>query len=451
MIRYDGEPTEEIILKLIDEHKVVVEKYKKLDDYYKGDNEILKRKEKRDSKPNNKLAHGYPSYIVDMHHGYFIGNPVVYTSEHEKTMENLQDVLDYNDEQDENTELAKMASIKGKGYEVVYMDEESKIRFDEIPPEEMIIVWDVKMNPQINFAIRYFIYRDLLSGQKITKIEVYTKDKVLCYDLSDDGLVETEVKDHRFKQVPIVEYLNNSEAMGDFERVITLIDAYDKANSDTANDFEEFTDAMLCLVNLNATDDEDIEKLRKDKILLLDEEGQAYWLIKEINDAALENYKDRLNSDIHKFSKTPDMSDEQFSSNASGIAMAYKLLAMEQVATGKERKFKRALQKRLELILEIIGILGDKGDYRDIQMAFSRNSPVNIKEEVETAVMLRGFTSDSTALGQLPMVDNPEVELGKIEAERAAYVLDAIDNLEMTEDGQLALDVKDDKDVEEPR
>ena len=68
--------------------------------------------------------------------------------------------------------------------------------------------------------------------------------------------------------------------------------------------------------------------------MLLDDD--ARWLIKEVNDAWVENYKDRVRRDIHKFSYTPDMQDESFGNNLSGVSIRYKILAMEQIRSKKE-------------------------------------------------------------------------------------------------------------------
>ena len=123
------------------------------------------------------------------------------------------------------------------------------------------------------------------------------------------------------------------------------------------------------------------------------------------------------------------MSDEQFSGNASGVALKHKLLAMEQVLAGKERKFKRGLQKRIRLITTILNIPDKKYNYTDINISFTRNIPVNIKESVEVAGMLLGFTSTDTALAQLPMIDNVQSELERIKQERDAYGVIDIDTL----------------------
>ena len=422
-LHLDIEPTPKAIEKLTEYYKQhSLERYQKLQDYYEGYNSILLRPQKDTTKPNNKLVSGYPSYIVDLMQGYFVGKPVTYTSDDKNLIAEIQDIFNYNDEQDENSELAKMCGIKGKAYEIVYIDEAANIRFNEMDADNVIMVYDLKINPEPNFAI---VVDWGSSTGDITKkplsATIYTRDRIQVYVEGESGLALTEDKEHYFGQVPVIEYLNNDEGIGDFERVISLIDAYDKANSDTANDFEEFTDAFLYLVNLNATTPEDIQKLKKDKVLLLDKEGQAGWLIKDINDTAIENYKSRLNDDIHKFAKIPDILDEKFMGNTSGESMKFKLIALDQVISTKQRKFKRALQKRLELICEYLAIKGKHYDYRDIGINFTVNKPLNEKEAVEMAIQMLGITSLSTALAKVPGVDDVELEMAKIEAEKGAY------------------------------
>lgn len=421
-IYLDDEPTPELINKLIENYaQKNLPRYKMLQNYYEGYNNILKRTKEDKTKPNNKIVSGYPSYIVDLMQGYFIGKPVTYTSSNKELIKDIQDIFNYNDEQDENSEIAKMCGIKGRAYEIIYVDEDAKIRFNEMDADNVIMVYDTKINPEPNFAIRYYYSNDIYGDKDKLNVAVYTKNRIYYYIQGENGLILTKEEEHYFQEVPIIEFLNNDEGIGDFERVLSLIDAYDLTQSDTANDFEEFTDAFLCLVNLGATEKEDLQKLKEDKVLLLDEHGQASWLIKNINDTALQNYKDRLNNDIHKFSKIPDISDEKFMGNTSGESMKYKLLALDQVIAAKQRKFKRALQKRLELICNYLAIKDKVYDYRDIDINFTVNKPVNEKEMVEMAIQMKGITSLTTALAKVPGVDDVELELEKIEKEKGAY------------------------------
>ncbi|MDO4721393.1 MAG: phage portal protein [Peptostreptococcaceae bacterium] len=427
MIRMEGEITPELIKKCIERYeKETKDKHRKFQSYYENDSRILKRTMMGGNDVNNKLAHNYAGYITDMSTGYFIGRPVSYTGE-ESLLEKIQDIYNYNDEQDENNEIAKQTSIKGRSYEVVYLDEEDldeeekpRIRFNKVNAENMVAVYDYNISPEMRFAIRWYEAEDE-NAKKTRKIEVYTRQEIIYYDEKYGSLEEKKRVLHFFKIVPVIEYLNNEEAQGDFEKVLTLIDAYDKAQSDALNNLEYFANCYMYLVNMKDTREEEIRRMKEMRVLLMDEKGEAGFLTKEENSEGSENMANRLKSDIHKFALVPDLSDEQFSNNASGIAMLYKLLGLEQLAVKKERKMKKGLQRRIEIIVNYLNLRGHHFDYRSIQMKFVRNIPVNEKENVEIVQLLQGILSKKTALSYLKMVDDVNQELQNIEEEKQAY------------------------------
>ena len=166
--------------------------------------------------------------------------------------------------------------------------------------------------------------------------------------------------------------------------------------------------------------------------MLLDDDGDAKWLIKEINDAWVENYKDRVRRDIHKFSYTPDMQDESFGNNLSGVSIRYKILAMEQIRSNKERKFKKGLQRRIELICNSLSLEKDIDLFTDINIKFANTLPQNIYELSQTIKNLSPYLSSETLLNQLPFVENAKEELEKKKAEdeeiTSSYDFTNIDN-----------------------
>ena len=432
MYRTDKEELSiEDIQKFIKKHKAESIRYIKLQKYYEGKHDILDHTS-RDGQPNNKIVNPYPKYITDMLVGYFVGQPISYTSKEEDgLLEDLQAIFDYSDEQEENLELAKICSIKGKAYELLYRDEDARIRFNEFGPDQMFVIYDMTISPSIKFAIRYY---DVDEGNdKITYAEVYDKEVCTLYKGKDSDLSLDQVTPHTFKDVPVVEYVNNKEEQGDFEQVITLIDAYNKAQSNTLNDMDQFTDAYLILVNMAGTDSERIDELKRDRVMLLDDDGDAKWLIKEINDAWVENYKDRVRRDIHKFSYTPDMQDESFGNNLSGVSIRYKILAMEQIRSNKERKFKKGLQRRIELICNSLSLEKDIDLFTSINIKFANTLPQNIYELSQTIKNLSPYLSSETLLNQLPFVENAKEELEKKKAEdeeiTSSYDFTNIDNV----------------------
>ena len=98
--------TERDIKKIIEENEGGT-KYQRLKRYYEGDHAILHYVKKDKEAPNNKLVHDMPKYVTNTAVGYFIGKPVAYSSQDDAFLQALQDIFDYNDEQDENAELAK--------------------------------------------------------------------------------------------------------------------------------------------------------------------------------------------------------------------------------------------------------------------------------------------------------------------------------------------------------
>ena len=331
--------TGDVIKWVISKHKAEKDRIAELMNYYNNNNTAINNRSYDDNKPSNKLSHPFASYITNMAVGYFLGKPISYNSNNSNLLSRINDVFKYNDEADNNTTLAKYSSICGYAVELIYADEDSNARFKAIPADEVAIVYDNTLEENILCAVRYFD-EEIVGTDKIkTTISVYTSDEIQTYELKDEdiNLIESEL--HYFQDVPVVVYINNDELYGDFEKVKSLIDAYDQAQSDTANDFEYFTNALLVISGI-LVDDENGLDFKNNRVLnFTGSEGKAEYLIKNINDSALENFKNRLVEDIHKFSQIPNLTDEQFAGNVSGESMKYKLMGLENITGLKEAKF----------------------------------------------------------------------------------------------------------------
>ncbi|MED1602611.1 phage portal protein [Alkalihalophilus marmarensis] len=385
-------------------------RFDKLNEYYKGKHDILDRT-KDANKPNNKIVANYAKFITDVMTGYFIGIPMTYESSEKEKLDRIFEVLDQNYEEDLNYQLAKESSIAGKSYELAYRNEDAELRFKKIPYKSVIPVYTDDIEENLLFVLRAYTKTNIVDGKKTEFVDVYTDERQITFKLTNGKYEEENRELHLMGYIPVIEYQNNDECMGDFEVVLSEIDAYNKSQSDTANDFEDFTDAFLALVGLGGTTSDDIKKAKEDKVLLLSEKGQAEWLVKQINDAAVENYKNRLQNDIHRISQTPDLTDEKFAGNVSGEAMKYKLWGLEQVASIKERKFKTALIKRLKIIAHFLNIKGQEFTYNNITLRFHRNIPQNVVEVVETVANLGNEVSERTKLSMLPMIDDVDAEI----------------------------------------
>lgn len=408
------------------------ERYLTLQKYYEGWAKIMERIRDAD-KSNNRIALPYPAYIIDILQGMAVGRPVTYAVSEElrDKWKAVQAILDLNEEQDENTELAKMGGINGVGYEINYVDEEGFFRFNEVKPQNMIYVWDDKINPDPWMAIYVrdaITLENLTADEKVQAATVYTTDTIYEFVPGQDGFKLEEEYENVLHKFPVIEFANNNEYIGDFERELSLIDTMNLLYSDNANSFEETINALLIIWGMLNTDRKDFQKLKEDGVLLASSDGMggkqdAKFLTKDINDTAIENFKKNLDEAIHKFSKAPNVTDEKFAGNTSGESQKYKVFATDQIIETKKRKFHTALTQRLELICEYLRIKqGIDLDYREIAINFQDNKPYDELKNAQTVKqLLDAGASRQYAFSRLKGIDDVAEELERQKQEREAY------------------------------
>lgn len=224
---------------------------------------------------------------------------------------------------------------------------------------------------------------------------------------------EGEAVPHYFGKVPLNEIYNDGQRQGDFEQVISLIDAYNTLQSDRVNDKEQFVDSLMYIKGqiLGETDDEKAETyddIKRNRVVELSQDGEIGFLTRQFDEASVEVLRKSIVTDIHKISGVPDMSDDNFAGNASGVAMKYKLLNLEQITKTKERYFTEGLRYRLECFSNIIGIKGGYIDPKQIDITFTRSLPQNELELSQVVATLDGKVPQETLLSLLPFVKDPQ-------------------------------------------
>lgn len=413
--------TDQIITDLIKEHQQTkLPRYQMLMKYYKAKHEILNRTNNDPVAPNNKLVNDYPGYIVDTVQGYFIGIPVQYATEtDERFLDDLSNIFEDNNEADHNAEIAKCMGIYGEAFELLYMNQNSEVRFLRLKNEETLVVFESSFQRSVQLALRYYTIFDSTQKKNITKVELYYADRVEYYTQDGDRYIRDDTLPHYFGRVPVIYYNNNDECLGDFEKVLTLIDDYDKRTSDNSNELEYFRNAYLKIKNMSGTTTQDINEIRQSGAFKVEGDGDVGFVEKNVNDEYNQHHMERLDDNIHKFSKVPNLSDESFAGNLSGVAIKYKLWPIEQIAACKERKFKTGLKRRIKLIAAIFELKNKKYNWKDISISFKRNIPSNILELSQVTGNLKGIVADETLLALLPFVEDVQKELERIKLEQA--------------------------------
>ena len=396
----------------------------KLWDAYMTDYPIFHEKEKPAWKPDNRIAVNFAKYIVDTMNGFFLGNPIKISVDGEaEDIKKYVEFLDqYNDQDDNNAELSKLCSIFGNGYEMYYVDPIGNVGITYLSPMDGFMIYDDSVLQRERYFVRLYIDDDQVLHGSLSDDE-----NVRWFTIKGKLVWDEDEKKHGFEGVPATEYVENRERIGIFEPVLTMINAYNKAISEKANDVDYFADAYLKVLGAYL-DKDDVKSIRDDRIINFDGEADKLnvdFLQKPDGDTTQEHLIDRLEKLIFHISMVANISDENFGTS-SGIAMKYKLQAMHNLEKTKERKFTSGMNRRYRLIFSnpVSGMKNE--DWVKLHYKFTPNIPANVLEETEIAGNLDGIVSQETQLGTLSIVDNVQAEIDKLEEEQKKNQDDAV-------------------------
>lgn len=414
--------TVEVVNKFMEKHKLEVARYEYLKNMYLGIMDIDDEPTKDPWKPDNRLAVNFTKYIVDTFTGYFNGIPVKKSHSDKAVLSKLQEFDNLNDMEDEESELAKMACIYGRAFELLYQDEDTQTNVVYNGPENMFMVYDDTVKQEPLFAVRYGVDED-----KKLHGEVYTLLETIKISGENDEISFGEKTYNPYPNLPVVEFYFNEERMSIFESVISLVNAFNKAISEKANDVDYFSDQYLAFLGA-AVEEEDLKNIRSNRVINYYGEGSEgknvdiKFLEKPDSDSQTENLLDRLTKLIFQTTMVANISDESFGS-ASGVSLAYKLQAMSNLALSFQRKFQSSLNSRYKLFCELSTNVSNKDAWKDIEYTFTRNEPKDIKEQADTASVLMGITSQETALSVISVIPDVQAEMEKIKKEEASTAI----------------------------
>lgn len=417
----DTELSNELLQKILNKFMTTERpKLQRWDDYYRGKHAILNKTYSDASKECNHIITNYCKIITDTYSGYICGKPISYFSNEDIT--DIQDTLNYNDSASQDMAMITNALIYGVAYELQWVDKYAQIRYCQVNPLNCFAIFDNTLDCELLYFVRWYKVNSIDETDSTYIVEVYDSNSVKRYkSFGMGGALEfIDEEAHYFGDVPVsVFYLNENEE-NIFNSVITLNDAYNELQSSEIDDFNAWVDAYLTFTGVNAETD-DISAMKENRVLILPEGAEASWLTKNANDTQIVNILENIKKNIFKVTACPDMADETFLAQ-SGTALAYKLVGFENVASGIVARFIKALQRRIELICNVLNLKASDATWRDININFVRNLPINLTETVNLVNSLKGVVSDATLLAQLPFIKDISAELEAIKKQKEEEV-----------------------------
>ena len=371
-------------------HLLNAAEIKYLQDYEKGKQPILERIKEVRPEINFKAVENHATEITTFKVGYVFGSPITYVQRStiddegnkadvdDKAIGILNEMMFEESKASKDKSLGKDLSVCGVGYRVVLP---KKVR-DGISAVDIL-----RLNPNTTFIVKANnIYRTKLCGATYTttqdgvvKMGVYTEDAY--YELQKDGgnfeLVST---DKNLIGIPIIEYANDDERMGCFERVIPLLDALNEATSDRLNGLAQFVQSILWMNNCEIDKEQFAELKDKGGILTKSEPGNAatiQYLTATLDQAQTQTLIDYIYEQILQIAGVPGREQSTGGNTGQAVLLSNGWQIAETQAKSLEQIFGESEREMLKLILKICAMTETNEianlKVSDIDIKFSRN------------------------------------------------------------------------------
>lgn len=394
---------------------------------------------------NNKINNDYFGEIVSTKIGYFAGTPFSYQyskvdvnnemaeeegdaiteQERKKNIQIMKHFTRYSNISKADVTMSEMAEIVGYASRLLYVDKDGEETLRVLQPWNCVHLSRSDITEAEYGLIEKFGVEVYRNGEykTVDKVEFYDSENVYFYEKGDNGWVEDPdekqpVLKHMFDYCPLQGIPNNEEMLGGAEKVLSIIDAIDRALSDCNSEIEAFKLAYMVIAGGSFDDEDELEKCRETGCFQIPTEGvEISYLTKEINDDFVENHLTRLDKAIYKFSKTPDLSDSNITSASSGISMKFKLFGLETRCMIFERMYEKANRQMFKILGSAWKKKGYNFDHLECDTVFGRTFPLDTQYEATTLQLLEGRVSKDTALGLMSFVPDPAVEIEKMKKE----------------------------------
>lgn len=383
----------------------------RLFDYYRGEQPVPKGEAVR-GRPNNLLRVPFPRYITEIQTGYFLGVPPTLALTRQEETRAFSELSISTHLDHLLFDIGRDMSICGAGFALVWL-EQAGLRACRCDPLTCFAIRGVTAGTPLLGTVRLFQGKD-----GMTCGVLYEKDALRPFSWDGTRVRMGQAEENLLHVLPLIPFANNCEGCGDFEMVTGLVDAYNLLLSGAMDDMQSVANAFLALYGMQGTTQGDIDDANRTRVLSLSEGGRAEFVVKNLNHEALAQLEENLRRSILQLSMTPDLSDESFAANVSGVALQYKLWGIEQVRSAKERSFIDGFYTLLTAFSKGLAVLGTPVDLTLGRTTFYKNLPQNHTELAQTLLSLSPVLSNRTILENLPWVTDVEEEMRRKTAEQ---------------------------------
>lgn len=404
---------------------------------------------------------------------------------YKKKMEIVIDyITKFNDDETEHYDLMSDALGLRGAYELMYENENNEIVYSKLDPLQTVAIWDYSVPKNLLGFVNIHQEQNVNST---TRLIVEITDKNGTRKFAKDGKIfdEKEKKNIDTYIELFSEYENHN--WGDvpgfaveldesiFESVVDTILKYEKLIKNTSNMFEYNDEAKLAIYGYQTENDMTIEETYIDnngeeqtRIVInpareLEDEhvlnsktlyfpdksqGGAEWVLKEINDSAIQNTLKTFIDLILMMAGVPNTFDLGFTNADNASAIDRKFFSLMMMTINLKQQFKQGYKRRWELIFNRINLKkGTNFDFRDVIIDLPPNLPANESEVIDMWLKLRGLASDETITKRLPLGLDYISEKNKINAQNEENMQNNLENIKKLGQGNQQYEINDNRKV----
>lgn len=413
--------------------------------YYEGKHDILKKRrtilgedgEMVEIKylPNNKIIDNQYGKMADQKVNYLLGQPITFSSDDEKYVEQLQTV--FNKRFHRTIKRVGAGAINsGIAWLYVYI-ENNKLQFKMFPAYEVLPFWTDTAHTDVYMCARSYLEERTGASDPydlVRKVELYKADGVEYYTYENNRLepdlnkpkqphmtVKTgDVEEGRnWQRIPLIPFKFNSKEIGMLHRCKSLQDGINFIMSKYEDDMSE--DARSTILVLENYDGENLAEFRQRlaqynavKVHSGDgSHGDVRTLHIEVNAANYESILKVLRQALIDNCRGFDFSElKSGSPNQMNIKSILSDIDMD--ANDMETEFQASFEDLLWFVNNFVGA----AEEQTVDVVFNRDTIVNETEVIASMVSLGVEVSNKTKLKQLPFVDDPEEEQKRVDEEK---------------------------------
>lgn len=398
---------------------------------------------------NLGLEHNLLKPLCDTASQTFLGRvPDIVSNGSEKEKERIAKfslTQKHNDFEEEIYDVALNMSITGSGFLNIYNDiGDSFPHYRSLNPLYTNVVYDCSVAMKRLFAYHIYFENNPNGGKYVCLI--YTKTKMfafytpqisipskMAYDVYPlnlfliNGMEETNVTEHGYSDIPIIEFINNKQCISDCRPALTQIALYTALQNNRFQNVADIMNYLLFIKNARLGDEKEAQKsldlIKRHRVIAVEgDDVDAKFLTNPLNQADIQHLADDFKKEIHYITNIPDFTSTDFTQNASDPILKAKTKPLLDLCLTKEKWFNKGYMIALKLTLDFVKDNDTslynkiKFDLDGIDLVYTHSLPSNDGDMVRNIVNLAnvGQLAPRIALQGLSFIPNVDAYLKEV-------------------------------------